>query len=69
MRIAAGILLVLAGTVWILQGFDVAFAPKSFMTSNRQWVLWGALAVIVGAGLIWFGRRGRPRRRGPSDSD
>lgn len=45
---AAGILLILAGGVWILQGLDVAFAPQSFMTNNRWWVLWGALALMSG---------------------
>jgi len=69
MRLAAGIILLIAGAVWILQGLDVAFAPQSFMTNDRQWVLWGALAVVIGAGLIWFGRRGRPRRRGPTQGD
>jgi hypothetical protein len=59
MKLAAGIILVIAGVVWILQGFDVAFAPESFMTDDRQWVLWGGLALISGAGLIWWWRRGR----------
>lgn len=59
MKLAAGIILVIAGVVWILQGFDVAFAPRSFMTDDRQWVLWGGLALISGAGLIWWWLRGR----------
>ena len=69
MKLAAGIILVIAGVVWILQGLDAAFAPKSFMTDDRQWVLWGGLALISGAVLIWFGRRGRPRRHGRLDKD
>ncbi|MFQ5524079.1 MAG: LPXTG cell wall anchor domain-containing protein [Acidimicrobiia bacterium] len=57
MRLAAGVLLVIAGGIWILQGLDIAFAPKSFMTGNPWWVLWGAVAVALGAVLI--GRRRR----------
>lgn len=56
-RTITGIVLLIVGVVWILQGFDVAFAPQSFMTDNRQWVLWGGLAAGVGAALIWWGRR------------
>ncbi len=57
MRLATGIVLVIAGTIWILQGFDVAFAPESFMTGDRTWVLWGAVALLVGIGLVWRARR------------
>lgn len=57
MRLASGILLVIAGTIWILQGFDVAFAPESFMTGDRTWVLWGAVALLLGIGLAWSARR------------
>ena len=57
MRLASGILLVIAGTIWILQGFDVAFAPESFMTGDRTWVLWGSLALLLGIGLAWSARR------------
>lgn len=56
MRLAGGILLLLSGTIWILQGFDVAFAPESFMTGNTAWVLWGTIAVLAGGGLIWWSR-------------
>ena len=47
LRIAAGLILLLAGTVWILQGFDVAFAPESFMTGDRVWIGAGAAAVVT----------------------
>lgn len=57
MRLAGGILLVIAGTIWILQGSDVAFAPQSFMTGNLWWVLWGTIAIITGGVLIWRDRR------------
>ncbi len=53
-----GGLMVLGGLVWMLQGFDVAFAPKSFMTGNREWVMFGGAAVIVGTGIVaWSNRK------------
>lgn len=61
MRLAAGIVLVIAGTVWILQGFDIAFAPKSFMTGDRVWIAWGAVAVLLGAFLVLLHRRSNRR--------
>ena len=29
LRLAFGIILIIAGLVWILQGFDVVFAPRA----------------------------------------
>ena len=49
MKLAAGVVLILTGSVWILQGLDVAFAPKSFMTGDLMWVLWGSVALVIGA--------------------
>lgn len=57
MRFATGVVFVVVGAVWVLQGFDVAFAPTSFMTGQRQWVVWGSIAVVLGLGLIWWDRR------------
>jgi hypothetical protein len=56
-----GIVLVLAGAVWIAQGLDLPFAPSSFMTADRTWVLIGAAAVVAGIVLIgWTRRAARP---------
>jgi len=55
----AGIILVVAGMVWALQGLDVAFVPESAMTGDLWWVIWGALAVVVGIGLLWWDRRAK----------
>jgi hypothetical protein len=52
----AGIILVVAGMVWALQGLDVAFVPESAMTGDLWWVIWGATAVVVGIGLLWWDR-------------
>ena len=56
-RLASGILLVIAGTIWILQGFDVAFAPESFMTGDRSWVIWGAVTTVAGLTFVWLDRK------------
>ncbi len=53
MRIALkvlGILMVLMGGVWILQGISVL--PGSFMTGQMQWAAYGVVAVIVAAALL-----------------
>jgi hypothetical protein len=56
MRLATGIVLLVAGTVWTLQGLDVSFVPKSFMSGDRAWVWLGILAVAVGGALAWSAR-------------
>lgn len=52
-----GALLVLGGTVWILQGFNVGFAPRSFMSGNSRWVAYGGISVLAGLGLGFYGLR------------
>ena len=57
LRLATGIVLILAGSVWVLQGLDANFVPSSAMTGNRVWVLWGGVAIALGAVLIWRHKR------------
>jgi hypothetical protein len=52
-----GALLALAGLVWIAQGLNLPFAPRSFMTADRTWILLGTAAVMVGAALVVWARR------------
>ena len=52
----AGVLLVLMGGVWILQGINVL--PGSFMTGQTKWAVYGALTAVAGIVLIVLGRRG-----------
>jgi uncharacterized membrane protein HdeD (DUF308 family) len=47
--IVAGVLCLLLGCVWILQGINIL--PGSFMTGQTKWAIYGALLVIVGIGL------------------
>lgn len=49
-----GVLVALGGLVWIAQGLNLPFAPRSFMTADRAWVVVGALAVL--AGILLIGR-------------
>lgn len=45
-----GILLILGGGVWILQGINVL--PGSFMTGQIRWAYYGGIALIGGVGLL-----------------
>ncbi len=49
-----GVLLALGGAVWIAQGLDLPFAPRSFMTADRTWIVLGFVAVV--AGVATFNR-------------
>ena len=51
----AGVLLVLMGGVWILQGINVL--PGSFMTGQSKWAVYGAIAAAVGIALLVLARR------------
>jgi uncharacterized membrane protein HdeD (DUF308 family) len=53
MRIAlnvAGILLLISGGVWLLQGINVI--PGSFMTGQTKWAAYGAISLIAGIVLL-----------------
>lgn len=50
-----GVLLVLSGLVWFLQGINLL--PGSYMTGQIQWTVNGGIAMLIGAGLILWSRR------------
>ena len=50
-----GVLLVLTGVVWFLQGINLL--PGSFMTGQTQWAVYGVLAIIAGVGLLVYASR------------
>lgn len=52
-----GALLAFGGLVWIAQGLNLPFAPRSFMTADRTWIVLGAVAVVAGAAIIAWARR------------
>ncbi len=56
-----GILMVLMGGVWILQGVNVL--PGSFMTGRPEWAVRGTLVALVGLALLAYANlRRRPTR-------
>jgi uncharacterized membrane protein YbhN (UPF0104 family) len=53
-----GLLVALGGLVWIAQGLNLPWAPRSFMTADRTWIVLGAVAVMIGVASVGWGRRG-----------
>jgi hypothetical protein len=51
-QIALGGLAVLSGLVWIAQGLNLPFAPRSFMTADRAWIVLGAATLLGGVVLL-----------------
>jgi len=49
------VLLILAGSVWFLQGINVL--PGSLMSGQIQWAIYGGIVVMVGIGLVVFANR------------
>jgi hypothetical protein len=52
-----GALLAIGGSVWVLQGLNIAFAPKSVMTGDPLWVVLGIIAIVGGIALVGANRR------------
>ena len=57
-----GVLLVLMGAIWFLQGANVLTAGTSPMIGDPHWEYYGALAVLVGVVLIVLARRRKSSR-------
>ena len=55
-----GLIAIVAGGVWILQGSGVL--PGSFMTGQSMWLVIGIIVALVGLALAYNGIR-RPARR------
>ena len=49
--------MVLGGLVWIAQGLNLPFAPQSFMTADRLWVLIGAMTALGGVVVVGWARQ------------
>jgi protein-S-isoprenylcysteine O-methyltransferase Ste14 len=54
-RNAVGIVLLVVGAVWILQGANVL--TGSAMSGRGQWLIVGILLAVVGVALLWWNRR------------
>lgn len=64
MRLAlniVGILLMLTGLIWFLQGIGVL--QGSFMSNQAQWVLIGLLTAGIGVGIFVANRRSAGRNQ------
>jgi hypothetical protein len=60
MRVAlnvSGVLCLLAGGVWFLQGINVL--PGSFMSGQTKWAIYGCLLVVAGIGMLISANRRR----------
>jgi len=52
-----GLAMIAMGTVWILQGLNLAFRV-GFMVGDKQWVVYGAILVLFAIGqVIWSNTR------------
>jgi len=57
----AGVILVVFGCVWFLQGINVL--PGSFMTGQIRWAVYGGVAMIAGIVLMLSAKHGRRKAR------
>jgi hypothetical protein len=54
-----GVVMVLMGTVWMLQGLNLAFRV-GFMVGDPHWTLYGAILALVGiAQVVWSNARAK----------
>jgi hypothetical protein len=54
-----GVLMVMMGTVWMLQGLNLAFRV-GFMVGDYHWTIYGAILALFGvAQVVWSNTRGR----------
>jgi hypothetical protein len=52
-----GVVMIAAGTIWILQGLNLAFRV-GFMVGDKHWVAYGAILALFGIGqVIWSNTR------------
>lgn len=54
---ALGVLLVLAGAVWTLQG--LGYVGGSFMSGASVWAVIGPIVAVAGIALLWVSLRRR----------
>ena len=55
MATIVGVLALLAGAIWTLQGMGIL--AGSFMSSNPAWVVIGLVTAVLGLGLSAWSRR------------
>jgi len=53
-----GVLLVLLGSIWVLQGVNVL--PGSFMSGQMRWAVRGGILLLIGVVTLVWANRKRP---------
>jgi hypothetical protein len=54
----AGAIVLLLGILWAGQGSGtIPYPSTSPMINNSQWILYGALLIVLGLGAMWYARR------------
>lgn len=57
---ALGIALILAGSLWALQGAGIVMWPaESFMLRERNWITYGIVTALIGVVMLALARRRR----------
>jgi len=59
----AGVILVLFGAIWFLQGVNIL--PGSFMTGQIRWAVYGGMAMAAGVALLLIAKRRKPTSTAP----
>ena len=49
------VMLILIGGIWVLQGINVL--GGSSMTGQGEWIVYGAITIVAGVGLLAFNSR------------
>ena len=53
-----GVLAIAFGLLFILQGLGIVHWPRSsFMLDDRSWALRGAVLIVGGTLMAWYGRK------------
>jgi hypothetical protein len=53
-----GGLLIAFGVLWTLQGLGILrWPPESAMLAQREWALYGGIAAMIGAVILWLASR------------
>jgi hypothetical protein len=53
---AMGVVMVLMGTIWFLQGANVLTAGRSFMIGDPVWEYYGVATAVLGLALLMASR-------------
>ena len=58
LMIVIGVAALLAGLLFTLQGLGIVHWPRSsFMLDDRSWAVRGAVLVVGGTLMAWYGRK------------